>query len=222
MQHGEGGDDAKLFAAELFAAYQKYCCIRGLQSDLLHSSDGHLIARVWGRGAGRAFSHEPGKHCVQRMPRNDPNGRRQTSIVTVGVLPIKHEPGDEPLRESDLEITAQCGHGPGGQHRNKTASAIRMKHKPTGIVVFINSGRDQHSNKAEARKILTARVNDQRRGERDSVYAAFRKSIMGDGGRSDKVRTYNFSRSEISDHRLGKSTANVKAFMKGEFDVLFK
>jgi peptide chain release factor 1 len=139
----------------------------------------------------------------------------------VGILPIKEEVGDEPLKDKDLEIICQTGkQGAGGQNVNKVASAVRMKHIPTGLSVFIN-GRDQDKNRQEARKILTARINEIKRSERDAEYAAFRKSQMGDGGRSDKIRTYNFMRCEITDHRLDKSTKNVKAFMKGEFSILF-
>lgn len=180
-----------------------------------------MIAKISGEGAASAFQHEPGKHCVQRIPDNDPKGRKQTSIVTVGILPIKVEAAGERLRDQDIEVTAQCGHGPGGQHQNKTASAVRMKHIPTGITVFIN-GRDQYSNKIEARKILTARVNEKIRSETDGEYDQFRKEMMGDGGRSDKIRTYNFLESRVVDHRLGTKTQNVKAIMKGEFGILFK
>lgn len=220
VQFGEGGNDSKMFVDELFAAYLKYSRTLGLQAEVIHSSDGHMIAKISGKKAGRAFKNEPGKHCVQRVPETESKGRKQTSMITVGVLPIKSQEDDEPLRDQDIEITTQCGHGPGGQHQNKTASAVRMKHKPTGITVFIN-GRDQYNNKIEARKILTARVNDKARSESESEYSDLRKSMMGDGGRSDKVRTYNFMRSDISDHKLNKSTGNVKAFMKGEFKVLF-
>jgi peptide chain release factor 1 len=180
-----------------------------------------MIAKITGPGAGEAFQHESGKHCVQRVPENDSKGRKQTSMITVGVLPIKNEAEYEPLRDQDIETTTQCGHGPGGQNQNKVASAVRMKHKITGITVFIN-GRDQNNNKIEARRILTVRVNDKKKAESDREYDQFRKKLMGDTGRSDKTRTYNFVRSEIIDHRLNKTTGNVKSFMKGEFSVLFE
>lgn len=188
---------------------------------MLHDSDGHKILQIKGPGAGKAFQHEGGKHCVQRIPETESKGRKQTSIVSVGILPIKKETGDEELRESDLEITFQTGkQGAGGQNVNKVASAVRMKHVPTGMTVFIN-GRDQHKNKEEARKILTQRVNDEKRAKTNAEYASFRKAQMGNGSRSDKIRTYNFMESRVVDHRLGTKTHNVKAIMKGEFDILF-
>lgn len=158
---------------------------------------------------------------VQRIPPTETKGRKQTSVVIVGVLPIKEEACTEPLPESELEIICQTGHGKGGQHQNKTASAVRMKHKPTGLSVFIN-GRDQHANKRDALKILTARVHEQRLSEADADYAAIRKAQLGDGGRSNKIRTYNFLKSRVVDHRLGTKTGNVKGIMNGRFDLLFK
>lgn len=141
-------------------------------------------------------------------------------MVVVGVLPIRPQHTYDALRESDLEIITQGGHGKGGQHQNATDSAVRMKHVPTGITVFIN-GRSQHDNKRVAREILTMRVNDLKRAEQDAEYAEVREAQMGDSGRADKDRTYNFINSRITDHRHGTKTGNVKAVMKGEFNLLF-
>jgi peptide chain release factor 1 len=222
IQFGEGGNDSKNFVEELYSAYTKYARSENLQIDLLHSSEGHIIAKVIGNGAGRAFRYENGKHCIQRIPETESKGRKQTSIISVGILPIKEETGFEPLRDQDLEIICQTGkQKAGGQNANKVASAVRMKHIPTGLTVFIN-GRDQNFNKKEARKILTARVNDIRRTQVDSEYAAFRKEQIGNGSRSDKVRTYNVLESRVVDHRLNKKTSNIKAVMKGDFGFLFK
>ena len=206
---------------ELFAAYLKYSRLLGFKEELLHNDFGHIVAKISGEGVGEAFKNEPGKHCVQRVPPTESKGRKQTSIVIVGVLPIKDDTGFEPLKDEDLDITCQTGHGKGGQHQNKTASAVRMRHIPTGLAVFIN-GRDQHSNKREALKILTAKVNELRLAEIDADYAAIRKSQLGDGGRSNKIRTYNFMESRVVDHRLDKKTGNIKGIMRGEFDILFK
>ncbi len=148
---GEGGDDSKNFVDELFAAYLKYASGLGFKHELLHSDYGHIVAKISGKGVGNAFKHEPGKHCVQRIPETEAKGRKQTSIVVVGVLPIRNDTGFEPLKDAELEVTTQRGHGKGGQHQNKTDSAVRMRHIPTGLAVFIN-GRDQHSNKREALK----------------------------------------------------------------------
>ena len=199
----------------------KYSRILGFKDELLHSDFGHVVAKISGKGAGIAFKNEPGKHCVQRVPPTESKGRKQTSIVVVGVLPIKDDTRFEPLRPEDLETTCQNGSGPGGQHQNKTASAVRMKHTPSGLAVFIN-GRDQHSNKREALQILTAKVNELRLSEIDADYAAIRKSQLGNGGRSNKIRTYNFMESRVVDHRLGTKTGNIKAVMRGEFQILFE
>lgn len=218
---GVGGDDSKIFAHELFAAYQRYSRSLNLVLEELDVSDGHILAKVTGKGAGCAFRHEMGKHVIQRIPPTENKGRKQTSVVSVGILPIRADYGYDPLRDEDLEIICQTGkQGAGGQNVNKVASAVRMKHKPTGLSVFIN-GRDQGANKMEARKILTARVHEQRRMKEDAAYAALRRDQMGDGGRSDKIRTYNLLESRVVDHRLGTKTSNVKAIMKGEFQLLF-
>jgi peptide chain release factor 1 len=194
-----------------------------LKVEILDSSESHVTAKISGPDAGSHFRFESGKHCIQRIPDNDPKGRKQTSIVTVGVLPIKPEDEGEPLRDQDLEITTTKGKvKAGGQHQNKAETACRIVHLPTGITVFICNERSQHANKEIALKIITARVNDFLRSQKDAEYAALRKAMMGDGGRSGKIRTYNMLESRITDHRLGKKTCNIKGFMNGNFDVLFK
>ena len=221
MRAGEGGDDSKLFVDDLFAAYLKYSQSLGLKSELLHTELGHSVAKITGEGAGNSFKWESGKHCVQRVPPTESKGRKQTSIVVVGVMPIKDDTRFEALKQQDLEITCQVGSGPGGQNKNKTASAVRMKHKPTGMSVFICNERSQQANKAEALKILTAKVNELHLAEIDADYAAIRKSQLGDGGRSNKIRTYNFMESRIVDHRTGKKTGNIKGVIeKGDFGII--
>lgn len=167
---------------------------------------------------GIAFQYEGGQHCCQRIPETEAKGRKQTSYIKVGVLPIREGTYDE-IPESEFEMTTTGGHGPGGQHQNKTESAVRLKHLPTGLTVFIN-GRDQHSNKREARKILTARVAELRKAEADADYAKNRRLQMGDGNRGEKIRTYNFMEGRVVDHRIGTKTGNVKGVMKGDFGLL--
>jgi peptide chain release factor 1 len=227
LHAGEGGKDSKLFIHDLLSAYIRYAANRGFQTEIIGEEDGHSTLKIMGRGVWQAFQNEPGKHVVQRVPPTERNGRRQTSILTVAVLPLPPEHTQDPLRDKDLEVITQTGkQKAGGQNVNKTASAVRMKHKPTGLSVFIN-GRDQGQNKQEALRILTYRVNEQKRQLVENDYNSNRKDQMlcgGDrlGGRGDKVRTINFIDSRVVDHRLGRKTKNVKAFMKGDFDVLFK
>jgi peptide chain release factor 1 len=223
VRSGEGGKDAKLFVHDLMAAYCKYALAKGLQGDILHTTEGHVVARFAGSNAGHLFRHEAGKHCLQRVPPTESKGRRHTSFVCVAVLPLPPDNAVRPLPEAEVEVTCQCGHGPGGQHQNKTASAVRAVHRPTGIVVFIN-GRDQHRNRREALRILTARVHEHHAGQRNAAYDDLRKRQLGDGGRGDKVRTYNcIGGGRVVDHRLGTRTHDVEGVLKkGQFDLLFQ
>lgn len=219
LQFGEGGDDSKLFVDELFSAYLKYIKILNFKAELLESSEGHIIASVKGDNVGQKFQYEGGQHCCCRIPVTESKGRKQTSFIKVGILPIRNQ-NYEPINSSDLEITAQTGRQKaGGQNVNKVASAIRVKHIPTGISVFIN-GRDQYNNKQDALRIIAARVESFYKKEADSEYAKLFNEIMPDGNRGNKVRTYNFINSRVTDHRLGKKSNNIKAIMKGNFDLI--
>jgi peptide chain release factor 1 len=219
IRFGAGGDDSKQFVDELFAAYTQYAKRLNLQVEILTVETGHMAARIFGPGAAEAFKHEAGKHCVQRIPDNS-RGKKQTSIIVVGVLPVRDEPGFTQLPDSEIEIETCGGHGPGGQHQNATDSAVRMKHVPTGTVVFIN-GRDQQYNRRMARKILTTRVNQQLKAQSDAAYAEIRREQLGDGDRTDKIRTYNFLQSRVVDHRYNVKTGNIKGIMRGQFELLF-
>lgn len=201
------------------AAYIKYATNIGLKGEILTSNEGHAIVKFKGKGASDAFRYEGGKHCVQRVPPTESKGRRHTSMITVAVLPLPPAHEQKPLAEADLDIKTQCGHGPGGQHQNKTASAVRMTHRPTGLQVFIN-GRDQHANRREALRILTAKVNAHVQDEQAKVYNAERKKQIGDGHRGNKIRTYNFIDSRAVDHRFNIKTGKIKDVMKGRFDIL--
>jgi peptide chain release factor 1 len=208
-----------MFAHDLFSAYLKYAKSCGLRPELLASSNGHFSAKITGPGAWEAFKREGGKHCVQRVPPTEKSGRRQTSYLTVGVLPVPREAEVE-IPQSEIDIMTQRGHGKGGQHQNKRDSAVRMRHIPTGLQVFIN-GRDQHANRREAFRILTAKVNDHYRARHDAEYGKLRADQMADQGRGNKIRTYNFINSRAVDHRTGKKTSKVwKVIERGEFGLL--
>lgn len=222
VKFGEGGLDSKLFVEDLTSAYIKYGTSLGLRYEVLTSDLGHRTLKFIGKGVWKAFKNESGKHVVQRVPPTERNGRRQTSIITVAVLPLPPENKEEALREQDLETITQTGkQKAGGQNVNKVASAVRMKHKPTGISVFIN-GRDQGKNRKEALCILTARVNQLRREKELNAYSKDRKQKIGNGSRGDKTRTYNFIESRVIDHKLETKTNNIKEIMKGNFTLILE
>lgn len=221
IRFGVGGTDSKLFVKNLYDAYCKYAKSLGLSVVPLLEDDGHIVAQVKGKGAGEAFQHEAGKHCVQRIPPTEKGSRKHTSMISVAVLPMKDDVERE-LDMNEVEIETTGGSGPGGQHQNKTESAVRAKHTPTGITVFIN-GRKQHQNKREALKILATKVVALQQEKVNTAYDKERKNQLGDGGRSDKVRTYNFLKGRAVDHRLNVKCGNVEAVIdKGRFDLLFK
>jgi peptide chain release factor 1 len=186
---------------------------------MLTVSAGKVVMKVSGKGAERAFKHEAGKHVVQRYPKTESKGRRHTSTISVAVLPLLRL-DDRTLSEKEITVKTQGGSGPGGQHQNRTASAVRMTHTSTGIQVLIN-GRCQHANRREALSILTARVNAVERADKVGERNQLREQQMGGGSRSDKVRTYNFIDRRVVDHRLGRRTAQIGKVMRGQFDLLF-
>jgi len=204
---------------ELFSAYLKYSRSLNLKSELFLSDFGHKVAKIKGPGAGKAFQHEPGKHCCQRIPATESKGRKHTSMVSVAVLPMPKDTVVS-IPESDLKVEAVNLGGKGGQHQNRTLSGCRMTHLPTGLKATIN-GRDYHSNEREARAVIAARVYEREKAEADSEYGAYRREQMQGGHRSGKLRTYNFMEGRVVDHRLGTKTGNVKGIMKGQFTCLF-
>jgi len=191
-----------------------------LEVEIINSTEGNVKAIVSGKGAGKAFANEPGKHVCQRIPPTEQKGRKHTSTVSVSVLPLENNTEIQLLDEDVVVEKCNLG-GPGGQKRNKTMCDVRLTHKPTGLQAVV-SGRSYHKNLAEALKILSNRVNDKYLGEKRQARSEARKGQMGGGSRSDKIRTYNFLNSRVSDHRLGTKTGNIKGVMRGRLDLIFK
>ena len=176
--------------------------------------------KIAGDGVAQAFAYETGQHCIQRIPPTEHNGRKQTSYVGVAILPLPPERETKPLPPQELDIQTTKGCGPGGQNRNKVESAVRARHKPTGLEVFID-GRDQGQNKRMAIRILSVRVNELRQQQADQEYGKMRRERMGDGNRGAKIRTYNYLEGRAVDHRTGKKTSNVREVIeKGKFQLL--
>ncbi|NGM23534.1 peptide chain release factor 1 [Roseomonas stagni] len=220
-----GGDEAALFAAELFGAYQRYAATQGWRFDVLEYDEGELggvkgaTATVEGRGVFARLKFESGVHRVQRVPATESQGRIHTSTVTVAVM-AEAEEVDVQINESDLRIDTYRASGAGGQHVNKTDSAVRITHIPTGTVVAMQEERSQHKNRAKAMKVLRARIYDAQRNRLDTARAADRKSQVGTGDRSERIRTYNFPQGRVTDHRIGLTLHKIDRVMQGEFDEI--
>jgi peptide chain release factor 1 len=218
-----GGDEAGLFAAELFQAYQKYAAAQGWRFELLEYNESELgglkegIAEITGKSVFSKFKFESGVHRVQRVPATETQGRIHTSTVTVAVLPEAEEV-DIDINESDLRIDVYRASGAGGQHVNKTESAVRITHIPSGVVVAMQEERSQHKNRAKAMKILRSRLYDAQRNSLHATRAADRKTQVGTGDRSERIRTYNFPQGRVSDHRINLTLHKIDRVMMGEFD----
>lgn len=221
IRFGEGGEDSKLFVEQLFATYVKYALRKGFHAEILLESHGHILAQITGQHVFQAFQNETGQHACQRVPETERGGRRHTSIVSVAVLPVRNNVVSE-ISLGDVEIIAQRGTQKcGGQKANKTSSAIRATHRPTGISVFIQNERSQHQNKEQALRILAQRVTDTYKSKQDRDYMQFRQKQLGDGRRGSKIRTYNFFNARVSDHRLGTKTSQIEKVMNGFLELLF-
>jgi peptide chain release factor 1 len=218
-----GGDEAGLFAAELFQAYQKYAALHGYRFEMMEYNESELgglkegIAEITGKSVFSKLKFESGVHRVQRVPATETQGRIHTSTVTVAVLPEAEEV-DVEVNESDLRIDVYRASGAGGQHVNKTESAVRITHIPTGIVVAMQEERSQHKNRAKAMKILRARMYEQQRSSLHATRAADRKSQVGTGDRSERIRTYNFPQGRVTDHRINLTLHKIDRIMLGEMD----
>ncbi|GAN81699.1 peptide chain release factor 1 [Acidocella aminolytica] len=218
-----GGDEAGLFAAELFSAYQKYAALQGWRFEVLNYDENELggikgaMAEITGKSVFARLKFESGVHRVQRVPATETQGRIHTSTITVAVLPEAEEV-DVDINENDLRIDVYRASGAGGQHVNKTESAVRITHIPSGIVVAMQEERSQHKNRAKAMKILRSRLYEQQRHAADSSRAADRKSQVGTGDRSERIRTYNFPQGRVTDHRINLTLHKIDRVMLGEFD----
>ena len=218
-----GGDEAGLFAAELFQAYQKYSGLQGWKFEVMEFSENELgglkegIAEITGKSVFSKLKFESGVHRVQRVPATETQGRIHTSTITVAVLPQVEEV-DVEVNEGDLRIDVYRASGAGGQHVNKTESAVRITHLPTGIVVAMQEERSQHKNRAKAMKILRARMYEQQRSSLHATRAADRKSQVGTGDRSERIRTYNFPQGRVTDHRINLTLHKIDRVMLGEMN----
>jgi peptide chain release factor 1 len=226
IRAGTGGDESALFAGDLFRMYARYAERNRWQVEVMSQSPGEMggykeiIAKVVGQGAYSKLKFESGGHRVQRVPVTETQGRIHTSACTVAVMPEADEIGDVVLNPAELRIDTFRASGAGGQHINKTDSAIRVTHLPTGIVVECQDDRSQHKNKARALSVLAARIKDKQVREQQQKTAATRKSLIGSGDRSERIRTYNFPQGRVTDHRINLTLYKLGAIMDGDlFDL---
>ena len=225
IRAGTGGDEAALFAGELFRMYSKYAERQGWKIDVMSSSDtgvGGLkecIATIEGRGVYSKLKYESGVHRVQRVPATEASGRIHTSTVTVAVLPEAEEV-DIQINEKDLRIDTFCSSGPGGQSVNTTYSAVRLTHLPTGVVVSQQDEKSQIKNRAKAMKVLRSRLYEMEMRKQQEAIAKDRRSQVGTGERSEKIRTYNFPQSRITDHRINFTTHQLEGVLNGDLAEL--
>ena len=226
IRAGTGGDESALFAGDLLRMYMRFAERNRWQVEMVSASDSdvggykEVIVRVIGAGAYSRLKFESGGHRVQRVPTTETQGRIHTSACTVAVMPEADEVSDVTINPSELRIDTYRASGAGGQHINKTDSAVRITHLPTGIVVECQDDRSQHKNKAQALKVLAARIKDAQLREQNAKEAATRKSLVGSGDRSERIRTYNFPQGRMTDHRINLTLYKLDFIMDGDLDEL--
>lgn len=226
VRAGTGGDEAALFAGDLFRMYSRFAERRRWQVEVISENLGEMggyreiIARIVGLGAYSVLKFESGAHRVQRVPTTETQGRVHTSACTVAIMPEVDEVDDVVLNPADLRIDTFRASGAGGQHINKTDSAVRITHIPTGVVVECQDGRSQHQNKAQAMKVLCARIKDAQVRAQNDETAATRKSLVGSGDRSERIRTYNYPQGRITDHRINLTLYKMDQILDGDISEL--
>ena len=224
IRAGTGGDESGLFAGDLFRMYTRYAERQGWQVELISESPSELggfkevVARIAGQGAYSRLKVESGGHRVQRVPETETQGRIHTSACTVAVLPEADAVSEVVLNPAELRVDTYRASGAGGQHVNKTDSAIRITHLPTGIVVECQDSRSQHKNRERALSVLAARIKDKQEKELAAKTASTRKSLIGSGDRSERIRTYNFPQGRVTDHRINLTLYKIERIMDGELD----
>ncbi len=226
VRAGTGGDESALFAGTLLRMYLRYAERQNWPVEIISESPGEMggykevIIRVLGKGAYSRLKFESGGHRVQRVPETETQGRIHTSACTVAVLPEADEVGEVDINPADLRVDTFRASGAGGQHVNKTDSAVRLTHLPTGIVVECQDDRSQHRNRSKALQVLAARIKEKQRMEQHSQEAAARKSLIGSGDRSERIRTYNFPQQRLTDHRINLTLYKLDAMLDGDLNDL--
>lgn len=227
IRGGAGGDEASIFAGDLARMYQRYAAIRGWKFNILDTSPGTIggyktfISQIEGNGCYDTLQYESGVHRVQRIPATEKSGRVHTSTATVAILPVV-EPKEVSINQGDLEVTFSRAGGPGGQNVNKIESAVRILHKPTGIVVSCRQERNQHANREKAMEILRAKLYELQQSKEVGNITEARREQVGTADRSEKIRTYNFPDDRITDHRFGAKVHNIEDVLEGNLDALLK
>ncbi|MDH5258246.1 MAG: peptide chain release factor 1 [Gammaproteobacteria bacterium] len=228
IRAGAGGDEAAIFAGDLFRMYSRFADIKGWQVEIMNQNFGEhggykeIIARISGKGVYSQLKFESGGHRVQRVPETEAQGRVHTSACTVAIMPEVADVEQIEINSGDLKVDTFRASGAGGQHVNKTDSAIRITHLPTGTVVECQDERSQHKNRARAMSVLAARLMAAEKEKQDAETAATRKSLVGSGDRSERIRTYNFPQGRVSDHRINLTLYKLDDFMEGKLDMVIE